>query len=87
MQVHQVESNSTLQIPLDTINRDLPPNIQDPTETDLGFRNRLIDRLVGCYTFSEIRLGLGFRHVLVVRIARLDFERDVRSDDRGVVAI
>jgi len=87
MQVHQVECNSTLQVPLDSIDRYLTTDIQDSTETDFRLRDSLIHRFVCCYTFPEIGLGFGFRHACVVWIARLDFERDVGSDEGGVVAV
>ena len=52
----------------------------------MGFGDGLVHRLVLADAALKVGLGLLTRHVLVVRVARGDLQRDVRGDDRGVVA-
>lgn len=85
VQIHQVECDTTLQIPLYSVDGDLTTDVKDPTETQIGLRDCIVHRLVCRDPFPEISLGFGFCHILVIWIARLNLERDVCSDDGGVI--
>lgn len=85
MQVHKVESDSTLQITLDSVDRNSLTNVQDPAIADIGLGDRLIHAFVLPDPISEISLGIFSGHPLVVGITRLNFESDVRSDYDGVI--
>lgn len=87
MQVHQIERDSTLQIPLDSIDRYLSSDIHDPAKADPRLRNRLIHALVLLDSFPEITFSVLFGHASVIRIARGDLERNVGGDDSRVVAV
>ncbi len=87
MQIHQVERDPTLQIPLNPVDGDLLADVQDFTERNVGLCDRLIDAFVLFYPFPEIALGLFSRHAIIIWIAGLDLQRNVGSDNRWIVAV
>lgn len=66
--------------------RHLASNIDNLEVRQMWFRDRLIHLLVFCDSAKKIALGFLRRSVLVVWISRADLQRDVRSDDSGIVA-
>lgn len=86
MQVHQVECDPTLQIPLDTVHGHLLADVENAAEADPRLGDCLIHGLVLGDAFSEIRLGLFSRHACVIGVTGRCFEGDVRGNDRGIVA-
>ena len=86
MQVHQVERDSTLQISIDPAQSDLIAHVEDSDIAEMGPRDCLVDALVLLDAPKEIALRTLGGHVLVVGIAGGDLERDIGSDDGGVVA-
>ena len=86
MQVHQVERDAALEVPADVVHDDLVADVDDLEVRDARLRDRLVDGLVRADAPQEVCLRLLRRHVLVVRVARGHLQRDVRRDDRRVVA-
>lgn len=87
MQIHQVERDSTLQIPLDPIDGDLPADVHNPTKADAGLGDGLVDTLILLNPLTEIALSVLFRHAGVVWVARRHFERNVGRDHGRVIAV
>jgi hypothetical protein len=87
MQVHQIERDSTLQIPLDAIDGDLLPDVPYPTERDVWLGDGLINALILLDTVAEVSLGLVARHAFVIWIPRLYLEGYISSDDCWVITV
>jgi hypothetical protein len=85
VQVHEVESDPTLEVPGDPIDLDLSTDVDDLAPRDIGLGDGLIDALVLLDPLPEIPLGLFLAHVLVIGITGPSFEGDVGSDDFGIV--
>lgn len=86
MQVHEVEGDAALEVAVDAADGCLVADVGDANVRQVRLGDRLVDGLVGADAPQKVRLGLRARHVLVVRVARAHLERDVRRDDRRVVA-
>jgi len=86
MQVHEVESNSTLQIALDTVDCDRLSHVDYTAETEIRLSNRLVHPFIGIDPSTEISLSFFSRHALIIGVTRLYFECDVGSDNSGVIA-
>jgi hypothetical protein len=86
VQVHEIKRNPTLEITLDTIDSDCLSHVDDAAETEIWLGDCLVDPFIGVNSATEIPLGLFSRHALVIGVTRLNLERDIRSDDGGIVA-
>jgi hypothetical protein len=86
VQIHQVKRDPGLQIPLDPIDRHLLPYIQYPAKRNARLGDGLIDLFVRLDPALEVVDGLFLRHASIVRVARARLERNVGSDDFGIVA-
>ena len=71
---------------MDVAQRDLVADVADAQVRQVRLRDRLVHGLVLLDAPQKVRLRGVARHVLVVRVARAHLERDVRRDDRRVVA-
>jgi hypothetical protein len=85
MQIHQVVRHPTLQVPSDLVDVHRSTDVDDLAVTEMGLRDGLVDGFVLGDPILEIALGVSFRHVLVVWVARGDLEGDVGGDDGGIV--
>jgi hypothetical protein len=70
MQVHEVEGDPRLEVPIDTVDVDRASDVDDLAVAEIRLRDGLVDRLVLRDPLPEVDLRLGLGHVLVVRIAR-----------------
>jgi hypothetical protein len=86
VQIHEVESDATLEITLDPVDRHLLPHIQYPAEADPRFRDGLVHALILSNPLAEVGLGLFARHPSVVWVARRCLESNICGDDGGVIA-
>lgn len=85
MQVHEIERNSTLQIPVDFADHHLAAYIDNLQVTEMGFGDGFVNSFVLLYAADEIALGVLTRHIFVVRIARGDLQGDIGSDNGRIV--
>jgi hypothetical protein len=86
MQVHQVVRHPTLQIPSDLVDMHRPSDVDDLAVAEMRLRDRLVDSFVLGDSVLEVRFGVGFRHVLVVWVARGNLEGNIGGDNGRVVA-
>lgn len=89
MQVHEIESDTTLQISMDVRDGHSLPDVGDLQITESGFvlvLDSLVDLLILFDTTEEVLLRLFSGHVGIVGIAGRDLERDVGCDDGGICA-
>ena len=86
MQIHQIKRDPTLQVPADMVHDDPVADVDDLEVRDARLSDRLVHGLVRADASQEVRLRLLRRHVLVVWVARGHLQRDVRRNDRRIVA-
>lgn len=67
-------------------NRDLIPHIGDPEVAQMRLGDCLVHLLVLLDAPKEVAFGLLGGHILVVRVAGGDFERDICGDDGRIRA-
>lgn len=86
MQIHQVERDPALQIPMYARHGDLAPDVRDAQVREVRLGDRLVHLLVLRDAAQEVALRDLARHVLVVGVAGADLQVDVRGDNGRVVA-
>ena len=87
MQIHKIECYPTLQISMNVRDGHPSPNICDFHVTESRFHivfDGFVHLLVLFNTAKEVLLCLFRGHIGIIRIARGNFESDVRCNDRGV---
>jgi hypothetical protein len=86
MQIHEIKRNAALQISMDSRHRHLPPDICNAQIRQV----RLSDRFVDFFVFFDSAKKISFRYfprgILIIGIARTDFESDICRDNSWIVA-
>ena len=86
MQVHQVERNPTREVTVYPGNRHLPAYVGNTQVRQVGLCDCFVYLFVFFDASEEIKSGRFRRCILVVRIARADFQSNICCDDGRVVA-
>jgi hypothetical protein len=86
VQIHQVERDTTLQVSVYATNSYLVPDVDYFEVREVRFHDWFVNGLILFDAPEEVPFRILRGHVLVIRVTHANFERDIGSDDRRVVA-